>query len=310
MNKPLLARCLIVTLIVSAVTTTAHAQTGEVASAAAKLIMKSVGKDAIEFGGEAAAEQLAKRLLSEAIEVGGPAAARTAETQVARVLARGSAYDLKALSGRALLLLEHVSDDALPRAVGALARPGVEQGLRALGSDGLRLAALTGEIRLPGAGLKLIEHYGDDGAALVTKLTDDQANSVIAALRPNAINALPSTERAKLLNALASRPDAKVVNFEKTTGPLLVLAGGAVVWHGTNVALAPNERVIEQPDGTVIREKTSVGSQVTQALPQAAADASNAAKWIGIAAVGGATVVGCLWVRRRSRKHSGRTTAV
>lgn len=301
---------LVIACMVVFVTPPARAQTGAAVAAVSKQILKSLGKDAIEFGGEAAAEQVAKRLLAEAIEAGGPAAAKTAEAQIIRILSRGSAFDLKSLSGRALLLLPDVSDDALGRAVGTLARAGVEQGLQSLGSQGLRRAALAGEIRLPGAGLKLVEHYGDDGAALVTRLTEDQANSVIAALRPNAINSLPPGERTKLLNALASRTDAKVVNFERTTGPLLVVAGGIVVWHGIDVGLAPNQRVIQQPDGTVIRETTSIGSQIAQSVPQAAEEMSHTAKWIGLAAVVGLSVIGCFWIWWRGRRGLGHTPAV
>jgi hypothetical protein len=290
----------------------ASAQEAEIATTIAKEIVQTLGKDATEFGGESMAEQTAKRLLSEAAESGAKGGGRIARVQVKRILASGKEpliFDLKSISGKSLPLLEDVSDEALPEVVGTLARPGIDKGIQSLGSVALRKAALSGETRLPGAGLKLVQHYGEDGVQLASKLTEDQANSVIAALRPNAVNSLPAAERSRLLNALVSRPDARVFNLEGVTGPLVVVAGGVVVWHGIDVAFSPDERVTERPDGTVVREKTSVGSRAVGMMPAAVRELSTPLKWTGVTFAVGATlcVVLIIWrYQTRQRLKRGK----
>jgi hypothetical protein len=283
----------------------ARAQEAEVVTTIAREIMEALGNETADFGGEAVAEQTAKRLLTEATEFAGSAGGQIAKTQVERILALGSEpliLDLKSISGKSLPLLVDASDDELPLLLATLARPGIEDGLESLGSTALQKAALAGETRLPGVGLKLVEHYGEEGAQLATTLNEDQANSVIAALRPNAINSLSAGERSQLLNALASRPDARVFNLEGLTGPLVVVASGIVVWHGIDVTLSPDEHVTELPDGTVVREKTSVGSRVTAAVPAAVHELSTPLKWTGISfAVGTSLVIG--FIAWRWEKH-------
>jgi len=294
---------------VVAPTRTARAQEAEVVTTVGREIVDALGNDAAEFGGDAMARQTAERLMAQATEAAGSAGSKIAKSQLERILAsrqEALIFDLKSISGNSLPLLEDISDQGLPSAVATLARPGVEDGIESLGSIALRKAALAGETRLPGAGLKLVEHYGPEGADLATTLTEDQANGAIAALRPNAINALPAAERRGLLSALASRPDARVFNLAGTTGPLVVVAAGVVLWHGIDVALAPDERVTELPDGTVIREKTSVGSMAMQSIPSTARELAGSIKWIGIAGAAGISLVLGVtsWWRRRSRVGS------
>ena len=293
-----LSGVLVAVAVVAAPLRIARAQEAEVVTTLGREIVEALGKDAVEFGGEAVARQTAKRLVTEAAESAGIAGGRIAKAQVKRILASGREsliFDLKSLSGKSLPLLEGVTDEALPSAVSTLARPGVSKAIESLSSTALQKAALAGETRLPGVGLKLVQHYGDEGAQLVAKLTEDQANSVIAALRPNAINSLSSGERSKLLNALASRPDARVFNLDGVTGPLVVVASGVVIWHGIDVTLSPDELVTERPDGTVIRERTSVGSRTVHEL-------SVPLKWTGITlAVGAALIFGVQLWRRQSR---------
>jgi hypothetical protein len=295
----------IVIIIAATAVSSARAQEAEVAVTIGRQIIKTLGKDAVEFGGETTARQTAKRLLVEAAETGGATGSRVARTQIERVLATGKeglVFDLKALSGKSLSLLDNVTDETLPAAVSALARPGVGMGIESLETTALQQAALAGEVRMPGVGLKIVQHYGDDGAQLVGKLTEDQANSMVAALRPNAIKALSATERSKLLNALASRPDARVFNLEKTTGPLVVVASGVVIWHAIDVGLAPDELLTERPDGTVVREKISVGSRAAQAIPIVAREIEVPLKWTGVTlAIGVSMVTGILLWRRRTR---------
>lgn len=289
-------------------TPVASAQEAEVATTIGKGIVKALGKDATEFGGEAVARQTAKRLLTEAVESAGSGGGQIAEAQLKRILTSGNEsliFDLKSISGKSLPLLEDVTDKALPSAVGTLARPGVGEGIQTLSSTLLQRAALDGEMRLPGAGLKLVEQYGSEGAQLARTLSEDQANSVLSALRPKAINSLPGAERSSLLKALTSRPDARVFNFEGATGPLLVVAGGIVIWHGIDVTLSPEERVTERPDGTVVREKSSVGVRAVQNLPLAFRELSPAFKWTGITfAVGASVVAGILLLRHQKWKRS------
>jgi hypothetical protein len=286
-----------------------HAQEAEVVSVLAKEIIEALGKDAVEFGGDKVARQTANRLMVEATESAGAGGGRIAKAQIERVLATGRdalVFDLKSISGKSLLLLQDVGDESLPAALGALTRPGVDSGIESLGSTALRKAALAGEIRLPGAGLKLVQYYGVEGAQLVTKLSEDQANSLIAALRPNAINALPSAERSGLLNAVASRPEARVFNFENITGPLVVIAGGIVIWHGIDVTLARDERVTELPDGTVVRENAGLGSRAVQTVPMTAHELSTPLKWTGVTlGVGATLIVGLLLWPRRKRSAVG-----
>jgi hypothetical protein len=286
----------------------ARAQEAQVATTLGKEIFEALGKDAAQFGGETVARQTAKRLVTEAAESAGAAGGRIAQTQVQRILATGQEsliFDLKSLSGRSLPLLKDVADGALPTAVSTLARPGVTQAIESLGSTTLQKAALAGELRLPGVGIKLVQHYGEEGAQLVVKVTEDQANSVIAAFRPQAIKALPSAERSALMKALTSRPDARVFNFQGTTGPLMVVAGGVVLWHAADLALTPDERVTEQPDGTVVREKRSVGSRAAEAFPAAIHELSHPLKWTGIALACGATLISGLLLWRRQRGQLG-----
>lgn len=130
------------------------------------------------------------------------------------------------------------------------------------------------------------------------RLTEDQANGVLAGLRPDAINAMPLADRASLLNALASRPDARVFTlvdagplFKAATGPLTVVAGGLVLWHATDVAFAPDERVTERPDGTVVRERTGVASKAVEVAPRAARAVSDLLLWPAVIAASGLALV-------------------
>src|SRR5688500_11458491 len=110
----------------------AQAQEAAVVTALAGQTVRALGKDAVEFGGEAAARETVKRLLAEAGESAGSAGGRVAKAQVERILATGREgviLDLKSLSGRSLPLLEDVTDEALPAAVGTLARPGVSKAI-------------------------------------------------------------------------------------------------------------------------------------------------------------------------------------
>jgi hypothetical protein len=280
----------------------AYSQEAQLVTTLAKEITESLGRSAAEFGGETVAEQTARRLVTEAMESAGNAGGSIAKTQVERILATGREgliLDLRSLSGKSLPLLEDVTDQGLPSAINTLARPGISKGIESLGSTTLQRAALVGETRLPGVGLKLVQHYGEDGAKLVQELTEDQANSLIASLRPNAINALPQAERSKLLNALASRPDARVFNLDGLTGPLIVVASGTVIWHGIDVALAPDERVTEQPDGTIVLQKTSVGSRAVSTIPSAAKTLSRPFMWTGVTFAGGICLICAVILRRR-----------
>lgn len=301
-------------VVAVAPTRIAHAQEAEVVTTIGKEIVDALGKDAVEFGGDTAARQTANRLVTEATESVGNTGARIAKAQVERILASGREsliFDLKSLSGKSLLLLEDVTDEALPSAVGTLARPGVGEAIESLSSITLQKAALAGETRLPGVGLKLVQHYGVEGAQLATDLTEDQANSVIAALRPNAINSLSSADRSKLLNALSSRADARVFNFQGITGSLVVVASGVVLWHGIDVTLSPDERVTELPDGTVIREKTSVGSRAVEAMPAAVRELSTPLIWTGVTlALGAIMISGILLFLHRRERMKGRESKV
>lgn len=301
-------------VVVVVPTRIAHAQEAEVVTTIGKEIVDALGKDAVEFGGDTAARQTANRLVTEATESVGNTGGRIAKAQVERILASGREsliFDLKSLSGKSLLLLEDVTDEALPSAVGTLARPGVGEAIGSLSSITLQKAALAGETRLPGVGLKLVQHYGVEGTQLATDLTEDQANSVIAALRPNAINSLSSAERSKLLNALSSRADARVFNFQGITGPLVVVASGVVLWHGIDVTLSPDERVTELPDGTVIREKTSVGSRAVEVMPAAVRELSTPLRWTGVTlALGAIMISGILLLMRRRERMKRRESKV
>jgi len=283
-----------------------RAQEAELASTLSREIMEALGTDAAEFGGEEAAEQTANRLMVEATESAGKAGGQIAKEQVGRIVAsRNEAliFDLKSISGKSLPLLEDVGDDALPATVSTLARPGVDEGIQSLGSPALRRAALEGETRLPGAGLKLVEHYGDEGAQLATKLNEDQANSIIAALRPNAVNSLPPADRSALLNALVSRPGARVFNFVGVTGPLVVVASGIVIWHAIDLTLSPDERVTERPDGTVVRETTGLGSRAVGVLPAVVRQLSTPLSRTGVALAAGASVVAVFVFWRREKRR-------
>ena len=280
------------------------AQEAELAEILGKEIAEGLGKDAAEFGGDEAAEQTARRLVTEATDAVGESGGQVAKVQVERIIAGGNEaiiFDLKNMPGDALPLLKDIPDEALPSAVEAIGRRGVAEGLESLGSTTLREEALEAEMRFPGVGLKLIQYYGEEGAKVAGELTEDQANSLVAALRPEAIKSLPIAEQSKLLNALASRPDARLFNFKNLTGPLVVVAGGIVVYHGVDLMLSPDERVIEEPDGTVVRETTSVGSRFVQSFPQVATALSNPLKWAGVALATGVTLVltFLLWLRHR-----------
>lgn len=293
----------------------AVAQQSTVAKALAKAIVKALGDDAAAFGGEAVAEQTVRRLLNEAAHTGGQAGEALAERQLRRVLASenpAATVALKEISGRNLPLLDGVvADDALPLAVGALARKSVAETLQAIETPALQRAALRAELRLPGAGAKLVKHYGDEGTRLGRTLNLDQANSLLGALRPNAVNAMPASERSKLLSVLESRPDAVLRNLDTISGPLVVVAGGAVLWHGTDVVLEPAERVIERPDGTVIRERTSLGARAVRGATSVGLGFAESLKWTGIAlaVVLGITIAAALLLKLRAGRVALRRRA-
>ena len=225
--------------------------------------MEVLGRDAAREGTEGALRKAFQKTLSEAAESG--TTREVAQTQLARVIAQNDPLLIEAaegLPGRALPLLNDVPASGLRGAVEVLNRPGVAESVAKLDAS-LRYAAIQSEQRLPGAGLKIVQHYGEDGATLARSISEDQANNLIAVARPNAVNALTAADRQQLFDALA-RPGAKLRNLRNLNGPMIVVASGVVLWHAADVGLAPDEKIIEQPDGTVVREKTSFGSITSQ----------------------------------------------
>jgi hypothetical protein len=288
----------------------AVAQEAQIVEQVAKEIAEGLGKDTVEFGGDEVVQETAERLVSEAAGALGESSAQIVKMQVERVVAtadEAAIFDLKLIPGDQLPLLAKVSDGDISSAVVTMARPGVVDGLESLGTMTLKQEALAAEMRLPGAGLKLVENFGEEGADIVPNLTEDQANSLLSGTRPHVLGGLPKQERFELLNAVCSRPDARVFNWEKPTGPLIVVAGGVVgvvIWHAEDLMLSPDVRVTEMPDGTVIQEKTSIGSRVIQALPQVGSAMSRTFVVLGIWAIAALSValMANIWLRHRRSK--------
>jgi hypothetical protein len=73
-----------------------------------------------------------------------------------------------------------------------------------------------------------------------------------------------------------------------------------VVWHGIDVALAPQERITEMPDGTVVREKISVGARAVDTVPEALTAASTPLLWTGVTFAACLSLVAAWRFRRRA----------
>ena len=287
----------------------AGAGVGRAGAEAVELVSKqfrrTLGREVVEFGGERATRELAERLVREGGE--GTAA------RLGRIATAGEPSTIRALRtvpGRALRHLDDVPDGELVRAVGTLARPGVAEGFTSLGSDALRSAALRAEMRLPGAGAGLVREFGDDGLRAAGRLSDNQANQLLKVDRVAAVRRLSPEGRRALLDAVASNPAAQVQVIRTagrvTAGGIAVVAGGAVLWHASDVALAPSERVVTHPDGTIERTTTSVGGQAAAALPDVAGKLAPSVTAIGYAAAAALGVVGCTAVVLRHRRRPAR----
>ena len=287
----------------------AHAQEAEIARVIGQEIVEALGKNALEFGGDEIARTTAFRLLAEATESAGQTGGRIGRIQIERILAVGKGsliFDLKSITGKSLLLLSDVSEDGLPAALSTLTRPGVEDGIESLVSISLQKAALSAEVRLPGAGLKLVTCYGSEGAQAATKLSEDQANSLLVVARPSAINALPSIERSSLLKALARRPEALVLNLGSKNGPLLVVEGSTVIWHASDVSLPADQGVTELSDGTAELDTPSLCSGAMGHSPPVGDHLLNSLKWVyASAALGAVPIIGLLVGLRRRLSGSG-----
>ena len=272
----------------------------------AKQFRRTLGHELVEFGGERATRELAERLIRE----GGEGSA----TRLARIARAGEPATIRALRNvpaRSLKYLDDVPEDQLVRAVGTLARPGVNETLGALGSGVARSAALRAEMRLPGAGARLVREFGDDAVETAAKLTDNQANQLLRVDHVTAVRGLAPAQRRALLDAVAANPAAQV-QVIRTAGKtaaasVAVVAGGVVLWHASDVTLAPTEQVVTHPDGTIERTTTSIGGQAAAAIPQVARTYVPAVTTIGYASVAGATLVGATAVFLRHRRRAART---
>jgi hypothetical protein len=271
----------------------------------ARQFRHALGNELVEFGGERATRELAERMIREG---GEGSAARL--TRIARASEPSTIRALRDVPAASLKYLDDVPNDQLVRAVGTLARPGVNETLGVLGSSATRSAALRAEMRLPGAGAKLIREFGDDAVEATAKLTDNQANQLLKVDRVTAVRSLAPAQRRALLDAVAANPAAQI-QVIRTAGKtaaagVAVVAGGVVVWHATDVALAPTERIVTHPDGTVERTTTSIGAQAAGAIPQVAQTYVPTVTAIGYAAVAGLTLVGGSAVYLRHRRRAGR----
>jgi hypothetical protein len=270
----------------------------------ARQFRRALGSELVEFGGERATRELAERLIREG---GEGSAARLG--RIARASEPSTIRALRDVPATSLKYLDDVPDAQLVRAVGTLARPGVNETLGALGTNAARSAALRAEMRLPGAGARLVREFGDDAVEATAKLTDNQANQLLKVERVTAVRRLAPQQRRALLDTVAANPAAQV-QVIRTAGRtaaagVAVVAGGVVLWHATDVALAPTEQLVTHPDGTVERTTTSIGGQAAAAIPQIAQTYVPAVTLIGYAAVGGATLLGgtALLLRHRRRRR-------
>jgi hypothetical protein len=291
MNRAMKLVCVIAfgALIVAAPAAVPAGPAAEGVELLARQFRRALGHELTEFGGERATRELAERLIREG---GEGSAARL--TRIARAGEPSTIRALRDVPARSLRYLDDVPDDQLVRAVGTLARPGVNDALAALGSSAARSAALRAEMRLPGAGARLVGEFGDDAVETAVKLTDNQANQLLKVDRVTAVRSLAAPQRRALLDAVASNPQAQV-HVIRTAGKVgaagvAVVAGGIVLWHATDVALAPTERIVTHPDGTVERTTTSIGGHAAAAIPQIAQSYVPAVTAIGYATVGGATL--------------------
>ena len=271
----------------------------------ARQFRRALGRELAEFGGERATRELAERLIREG---GEGSAARL--SRIARASEPSTIRALRDVPARSLRYLDDVPSDQLVRAVGTLARPGVNEALGALGTSAARSAALRAEMRLPGAGAQLVREFGDDAVEATVKLTDNQANQLLKVDRVTAVRSLSSPQRRALLDAVAADPQAQV-QVIRTAGRtaaagVAVVAGGVVLWHATDVALAPTERILTHPDGTVERTTTSVGGQAAAAIPQVAQTYVPTVTALGYAAVAGTTLLGGTAVYLRHRRRLAR----
>ncbi len=286
----------------------ASGQEAQVVGTVVKEIAEGLGEHAAAFGGDEIAEQTAKRLVIEATEVAGNSGGKIAEAQVGRIAACGNEaaiFNLKTLHGQALPLLDDVPSKALPSAVATLVRSGVTRDLESLGSMALKREALAAEMRLPGAGLELAKDFGEEGATAARQLTEDQANSLLETVRPAELRSLPATERTQLLQSLAKHPEAQLANFGIPTGPLVVVAGGIVLWHAADLALAPEEDVYVDADGIAHHKKVPPFAIATRAMPAVAHEIAGLFGWAGISLAAGVSVVLALyvWLHHRRAVH-------
>ena len=273
----------------------------------AKQFRRTLGKELSEFGGDAATRELAERLIREG---GEGSAARL--TRIARVGEPSTVRALRDVPAESLKYLDDVPNDQLVRAVGTLARPGVNDTLAALGSSAARSAALRAEMQLPGAGARLAREFGDDAVSASAKLTDNQANQLLKVDRVEVVRRLAPQQRRALLETVASNPQAQIqvirTSGKVAVGGVAVVAGGVVLWHATDVALAPTESIVTHPDGTVERTTTSIGGQAAAAMPQIAQTYLPAVTSLGYASVAATALLGltALFFRHRRRLARGR----
>jgi hypothetical protein len=308
MNRAMNLFCAVVVFGATLIASPASAHAGPAAEGVellARQLRKALGNELAEFGGEAATRELAERLIRE----GGEGSAQ----RLSRIARAGDASTIRALRdvpARSLKYLDDVPEDQLVRAVGTLARPGVGDTLASLGSNAARSAALRAEMRLPGAGARLVGEFGDDALAASAKLTDNQANQLLKVDRVTAVRRLAPPQRRALLEVVAADPAAQV-QVIRTAGKVgaagvAVVAGGVVLWHATDIALAPTERIVSHPDGTVERTTTSIAGQAAAAIPQVAQIYVPAVTVVGYAAVAGATILGLAALVFRHRRRLAR----
>jgi len=224
----------------------------EVVEAIAKYLTRKGGRELAEELAELGGEATVRRVAERAVREGGDDALN-ALVRAARAHGPDAvrAVDNAVNVPRLLRAVDDLPEDIASKAVRRLGA----------GADGRALAevvenfgsqALRAEVRHPGIGGQLVARLGDDGAALATRASRDQA--ITLSRHADDIARLPEPQRAELLKLLHADTD-RMVSFmgrfiEKNPGKVLfTVAATTVVLANAEKVLGGEGEIVIGPDG-------------------------------------------------------------
>lgn len=215
---------------------------------------RETAEELAEYGGKSAVRELSERVVRETGEEGLEKMVKLSKRHGVKALRAVDNVDEVAPILRSL---DNLGDDATGAALRRLSSstgPALARMTKKFGQE-----ALEAEIKHPGIGARLVKHFGDDGARLALKTTDDQAITFMR--HADDIAKLPAGKRRGVKNLLFSQTDrmAKFIGRFVENNPgktLFTAATTGIILTNADRVLGGEMQAVTGPDGKVQLKET------------------------------------------------------